>query len=310
MKKNKFLSIAVMAAFMALGLSSCEKENFRYENINVEINAAPAKVEFQPTVILVMNGVATNVTNEIEPEYSSLPTAGEDGTIAAQDVTVTVSHTVTDAEYGISTTLTESETVSIPALNRGQIYTATPTIILNAQTTTSIEKVEGTESTHTIPSETIALKNKSNFYYTDAKATYTYKTGNEVLQESINWLETSYQNDPEVMALIDAYNKFEEGTETVENVTVYAKSQTIITVTFEATKTKYTINKKVVLGDTTKDIPVVEFEVIAYGSHAPYWGEDSANIHLDGIEHGHGHGHGHGHSHAGNDNAGGGIWQE
>lgn len=303
MKKNKFLSIAVMAAFMALGLSSCEKEDFRYENINVEINAAPAEVVFKPNVIVVVNGTVKNVTDEVTPAYSNEPTAGEDGTIAAQDVTITVSYTVSDDEFGISTTLSESQTVSIPEVKRGQIYTATPTIILNAQTETSYSQVPGTEEAYdALPTKTISIKNFRDFYYTDVEAKYPYKTGSEVLEESINWLDPKYQDDLEIMAIINAFNNAEEKEEPLPNVTVYAQSQTIITITYEAVKTKYTISKKGKLGEDSQEIQVVEFEVISYTNHTPSYQLD---IHLGGVDHGHGHGHGHGHDSSAN--AGGGI---
>ena len=37
MKKIKFLSIATMVAFMTLGLSSCEKENFTVESPEIDV---------------------------------------------------------------------------------------------------------------------------------------------------------------------------------------------------------------------------------------------------------------------------------
>ena len=77
MNKIKFLSSAVMAAFFALGLTSCEKEDFKTDvDINVPEVEVPdvelpegykpgdAVLTIQPTVIAVIDGEIKNVTNE------------------------------------------------------------------------------------------------------------------------------------------------------------------------------------------------------------------------------------------------------
>jgi len=301
MKKIKFLSFAVMAAFMALGLTSCEKEDFR-TNLKVDIDAPAAVVSIQPNVIAFVNGVAKNVTDVATVNFTT-PTANEEGKIAKQDVTITVSYTATDDVFGLSTELTGNVTVSVPNLERGMTCTLTPTIILTAQTNgTNLNPVGGTTTNYTIEPKDIPVKNYNKYYYTDVTAKYEAKEGTEV--SDIRWENTSYAYDPEIAAAIEEFNDVETVTKKLENIEVLGESQTIITVEFIATQTTYSISKTVSLeARSSKEVKVVEFDVITYdGENVTY----EYNIHLQGKSHGHGHiGHSHGHDNSAN--AGGGI---
>ena len=81
MNKLKFLGSAVMAAFMAFNLASCEKESFTTETdvtvtpptitipgINLEdipqYQPGNAVVAIQPTVNALINGIVTDVTSK------------------------------------------------------------------------------------------------------------------------------------------------------------------------------------------------------------------------------------------------------
>ena len=180
MKKIKFLSIAAMVAFMALGLSSCEKEDFR-TNLTVNVDAAPAVVYIQPTVIAFVIGVAKDVTAEAEFNEYIIPEANEEGKITAQSIDIIAYYTATDDKFGLTTELQGKITINVPELSRGMSRTFTPTIVLSAQTSsTNLNEVPGTTEDYTITPKTISVKNYNKFYYTDVNIEYQVKKGTEV----------------------------------------------------------------------------------------------------------------------------------
>lgn len=331
MKKIKFLSIAVMTAFMALGLSSCEKENFRSEyDVDVEApiipDASPAVVSINPNVIAFINGSAKNVTNDEATTVTyTLPTAGEDGTIEEQTVKIDVTYIAEVEAYGTTLTkeVTATETVKVPALGKGMCCVLTPTIVLSVQTEEDAPSAPQAGNTTQLKAEekNVTIKNETQYFYTDVNGEYEYKTGTEVDRENINWLEPSFKYDPEINGMIDAFDKVVMEKNKVENIVVMANSQTIIKVETTRTSTEYTIKKKVTLGRAADsvEIEVVKFNVTKYESTidnhkaGPKSDENpdgyDVDINLKGEEHGHGHGHGSGHGNS--DNAGGGIiWGE
>ena len=331
MKKIKFLSIATMVAFMALGLSSCEKENFRTEyDVDIEApvipDAAPAVVSINPNVLAFINGNAKNVTNEAEITFTTLPTAGEDGTIAAQQVTINVKYTAEVEVYGETLTkeVTATEIVNVPALGKGMCCVLTPTIVLSLQTETGVPSLgDGTETPLPAEPKNITIKNKTQYFYTDVNGEYEYKTGTEVDRKSINWIKPSFRYDTEINEMINDFDNIVMAKKKVENIIVMAQSQTIIKVETSRVSTTYTIKKNVSLGRSTNDtaeVEIVTFDVITYTSTTDnsaagrYDSETNPNgykvdIHLEGETHGHGHGHGNGHGDS--SNSGGGIvWGE
>lgn len=330
MKKIKFLSIATMVAFMALGLSSCEKENFR-NDYDVDIDApvipeaSPAVVSINPNVIAFINGSAKNVTNEASISYT-LPTAGEDGTIAAQSVTINVTYTAEVEVYGEKLTkeVTATEIVNVPALGKGMCCVLTPTIVLSLQTEVDAPNAPQAGNTTQLESEVndIIIKNTTQYFYTDVNGEFEYKRGTEVDRKSINWLEPSFKYDTEINEMINDFdNIIMEKRKLEHDVVVMAQSQTIIKVTTTLSSTEYTIKKNVSLSRATDsvEIDVVKFNVIEYentteNSGAGAKSEENpngydVNIHIQGVGHGHGHGHGSGHGNS--SNAGGGlVWGE
>lgn len=311
-----------MVALMTLGLSSCEKENF---SMDIEIpQASPAVVSISPNVIALIDGIATNVTYDEDTKIDCpLPEADKEGKIAETTVTIKVRYTAeVKVENGetLTTTLTAEEIVKVPALGRGMSCTLTPTIFLSIQTKEDVAKFEkGTENTK-IDTKNVIIRNITQYFYTDVNGEYECKAGTEVERNTINWLQKSYENDYEINNIINRFDQPRTETKKVENIVVYAQSQTIIKVNTEVVTTEYTIKKKVALARAEEtEIEIVKFNVIEYrnttDNHAagpktenPENGYD-VDINLNGVGHGHGHGTGHGHGNSAN--AGGGIiWGE
>lgn len=325
MKKINFLSCAILAAAFTLGLSSCEKEDFRNDyDVDIEVpEASNAVVSISPSVIAFVNGSAKNVTNEANIQFTT-PTAGADGTISATSVKITVKYTAIVEVYGetLSKEITAEETVNVPALGKGMCCILTPTIVLSVQTEIgSASPVKGTETELAPEINDISIKNETQYYYTDVNGEYEYKTGTEVDRESIEWIEKSYQNDAEINAMINAFDNIKMEKQKVSGIVVMAQSQTIIEVETLITSTEYTLKKTVSLSRAAEsaEIDIVKFNVIGYigttdNSQAGPKSDENpngydVNINLEGEEHGHGHGHGNGHGDS--SNAGGGIvWGE
>lgn len=328
MKSIKFLSYVAVAAFMVMGLASCEKEDFR-NDLDVDIEApeipeaSAAVVSINPSVIAFINGSAKNVTNEATISFNT-PTAGSDGTIAATNVTITVKYTATVEVYGetLSKEVTAEETVKVPALGKGMCCVLTPTIVLSVQTNTAAAGVnKGTETELEPEVSSVSIKNETNYYYLDVNGEYEYKTGTEVERESIEWLVDEYKYDTEINDMINAFDNLGTAKKKVEDIVVMAQSQTIIEVETLVTSTEYTIKKEISLSRATDsvEIDIVKFNVKAYvgttdNASAGPKSEDNpngydVNINLEGV--GHGHGAGHGNGHGDSSNAGGGIvWGE
>ena len=153
MNKFKFLSSAVMAAFFAFGLASCEKEDFKTD-VNPEINAptinipgvdlpdsykpGDAVVSIQPTVWAVINGEVKNVTalttikfNDVEMDsYTKTSSTG----FAAMTVKIAATYEATVGEE--KKTLSAEATIEVPALTPGQVAIFTPTLVMSAKSET------------------------------------------------------------------------------------------------------------------------------------------------------------------------------
>ena len=324
MKKIKFFGCAVLAAMMSWGLTSCEKENFNVGgDIDITIpEAADAVVVINPNVIAFINGVPTNITEEATIDFTT-PKAGTDGTIAAQDVKITVTYTAT--VDGASKETKTEKVVSVPALSKGMCCTITPTIYVFVNTTSEFLTAEVTEGNVETSVEygKIEVENPSDYYWTDKVVEYDNVTGTEVDANSIEWLREDFKNDEKVLGLINDMNHLKTEKVKRENIVVYAQSLTIINVERIVTTTEYTIQKTVSFSRSADDVTydVVKFNLKEYFTTTDNTGRGpkdegnphgyDANINLKGAGHGHGHLHGHGHGHADNSNAGGGIvWGE
>ena len=150
MNKFKFLSSAVMAAFFAFGLASCEKENFSTKTevdvntptINIpgvdlggEYKPGDAVISIQPTVWAILDGELQNVTaastltfnDEAMKTYTKTSADG----FAAMTVKVVATYVATLGEE--EKTLTAETTVEVPALTAGQVAIFTPTLVVSAK---------------------------------------------------------------------------------------------------------------------------------------------------------------------------------
>lgn len=323
MKKIKLLSCAVMAAFMAFGLTSCEKENF---NTDTDITVTPptinipgieipegykpgdAVVSIQPKVNALINGTITNVTekatikiNGQEKKYEVI--TGQ--VIAAQEIAIVVSYTaVVD---GFEKELTATDYVSVPALQAGMVAVITPTIWLSA-TTEGYFASKVKEEVSDVIKKNFVVTNEKDVWYSDYDAELVYvKEGSYLKSKEVM---AGYENDKEVAEILNTYTEaftteIAYGTLTLEDLTVYAKSLTIIPYSQTLVTTEYEINKSMTWSRSTDVKTVAKFTIEGYG--ALELGKIKDNINLEGEGHGYGHGHGHGHSHGGNDNAGGSI---
>ena len=200
MKKIKFLSCIAMAAFMAIGFTSCEKENFNTDtNVTVtpptiNIPGLPesykpgdAVVSIQPSVNALINGEISNVTAAAtikfgDVEKKNYVITGQ--TINAQDITISVSYTA--KVDGFEKVLEATEVVSIPALEAGMVAIITPTIWLsiNAEGYTFAKAGEDEESAI---AKNYVITNATDYWYSDCTAELIYiKEGDYVTKSAIS----------------------------------------------------------------------------------------------------------------------------
>ena len=325
MNKLKFLGSAVMAAFMAFNLASCEKESFTTETdvtvtpptitipgINLEdipqYQPGNAVVAIQPTVNALINGIVTDVTSKAtikiagkEQKYFVLT----EKTITEQSVLIEVSYTV--VIEGLETTLSETKEIRIPALSEGMVTIITPTIWVSANTKGYFTEVNNIVNGNPISKE-ISVKNQSIYWYSNQTAEIKFVEKGAYLVGDVRYNE-DYKNDEEVKAwvnnIVKAYSTELKPATMTYTYPVYAMSQTIINYSQTLVTTDYQIIKTIQLSraNDSKEIVVAEFTIDEYGD---FNAEIKTNIHLNGISHGHGHGHGNGHGH-GDYNAGGSI---
>ncbi len=271
-------ALAVVA--LATTFTSCEKEDF-----NVNVIPTNAKAVISPIVLVIENGVTTDVTGQAKITPAELTFEGSPA-LAAKDVAVT-------AEYN---DLSSTVTVKIPALEAGQFATYTPTIILQDENAEIqiVSKDTELEPVSVIGKE-LTWTNPSDYWYYLASFTYTQKEGNEVANEVYNKendLVEQAAAESFFSTLQNTYNEYPKAT-AADAYKVYAYSMTTATVTYTTTTTEWKVVKvagdveKKVLGTADSDNYVTKLDV-------------KENQAIPGHDHSHGHGHGQG-------NAGGGI---
>lgn len=328
MKKIKFLSCTALAAFMALGFASCEKENFNTESnvtvtpptINIPGIVLPpsyqpgdAVVSIQPKVNALINGAIMNVTEDAKIKINSEEKPYEvitGSTISARTVTIEVSYTaVVD---GIEKELSATDNVEVPDLKAGMAVIITPTIWLSIDGE-SYDEMEEEVGETTWNKWTCTLTNNSNYWYSDATAELKYIEPGVYLAKSE--IEEAFKNDAEVNKMVKALTEGldaepKEASLVMKNVTVYAQSLTIIPYEQAKKPVTYTFYRNVEWSRSTKPVKTASVTIEEYDEIKV--GEIKTNINLQGEGHGHGHYKGHGHSHGfdhghGADNAGGGM---
>ena len=340
MNKFKFLSSAVMAAFFAFGLASCEKEDFKTD-VNPEINAptinipgvdlpdsykpGDAVVSIQPTVWAVINGEVQNVTalttikfNDVEMDsYTKTSSTG----FAAMTVKIAATYEATVGEE--KKTLSAEATIEVPALTPGQVAIFTPTLVMSAKSETGGDTPGGdtpgdteygpyfrfNEVTEPVVKYHCDYANYLNYWFPAMTITSdkefmlngTYVTDINIINKNF---ETKANTE------INKFNTAEKAPIVFENVTVYANSVTCIEFETQTTKKYYTYFEGT--DSRAADDPIATFVVNETSYKITKY---NTGLALPGSGHGHGHGsvghnHGHGnahdHGHGGN-NAGGGI---
>ena len=332
MNKFKFLSSAVMAAFFAFGLASCEKENFSTKTevdvntptINIpgvdlpgEYKPGDAVISIQPTVWAILDGELQNVTAA--------------STLTFNDEAMKT-YTKTSADGFAAMTVKVVATYVAVAI-------FTPTLVVSAKSPEQGgdepggdepggDEPGGDEPGGTTPGGSTYgpylelinqntndpvnyhcdVTNKLNYWFpamtvtTDMKF---YQGGTYVENENIINQNYATQANQEI-------NKFKTATEapiTFYEVTVYANSVTCIEFSVTTTKKNYAYKEGTsrAAGDNIATFTVCDNAIIigntTYGIALP----DSGHGHGHGsVGHNHGHGNAHDHGH-GNDNAGGGI---
>ena len=207
-----------MAAFMAIGFTSCEKENFNTDtNVTVtpptiNIPGLPesykpgdAVVSIQPSVNALINGEISNVTATAtikfgDVEKKNYVITGQ--TINAQDITISVSYTAN--VDGFEKVLEATDVVSVPALEAGMVAIITPTIWLSINAEGySFHKV-GEKEIGSVEKKNV-IRNQTNYWYTDYTAELPYVVeGSYVVNKEIL---AGYENDEEVVKVLDLYAK-------------------------------------------------------------------------------------------------------
>lgn len=326
MKKIKFLSCAALAAFMAFGLASCEKENFNTDanvtvttpTINIPGIEIPdsykpgdAVVSIQPSVNALVNGEILKVTDkaivkfngeESDKKYKVL--TGQ--TIAAQEIAISVSYTVN--VDGFEKTLEATDVVSVPEMKAGMVAIITPTIWLSVNSKGYVLEPESETELGSIDKE-ITIENKTDYWYPGVETEIQYvKEGAYVT--NLKYMP-GYENDPEVIAEVEKITKgiateYDFGTVNID-VDVYAQSLTIIPISQVKVSTDYTIKRMIEWSRAIEEKVVATFTIEHFGAFTIDVERIKTNVNLEGEAHGHGHGKGHGHGHGDVPNAGGSI---
>lgn len=337
MKKIKFLSFAAMAAFIAMGLTSCEKEDFNNEveapEVNIPTITIPgvdipegykpgdAVIAIQPTVIGFISvtegwndteSAAQNITEDCKITYNGAEnftyTTNADGSISAMSVKIVAEYKL--EKNGFSKDYSVEHTVTIPALSAGMVAVITPTLIINAGV--SISDPEWIEYEIEIAKETvqgnIELVNTNKYYYTDYTKAYTYQIGyGDVEVEYVNEAYKGNEDLERYIANITRWNGLQDYIVEITVPYLYAESSTLIPYTQEIVTYKNVYGVAVNFSRSSED----EYKEVATATWKSYEMRifDTNNCDYTESTSGHGsHYHGHG---PGGSNAGGGItWAE
>ena len=298
MNKFKFLSCAVMAAFFAMGITSCEKENFA-PNVDIEAPDTPviefpdieipqlgdAVISIQPQVVAIINGKITNVTKDATITYNGkekLEYNVVDKGVAAMDVELVASY---DYEIeGETKTFNAEYTINVPTLSAGQVAIFTPTLVItiNYETEKPGTDEPGTDEPGTDDPETeslglfiekgasetvnnpgtIEFKNETNYYYTNVKGSTlnTVKNGAFVEETKIN---EGYESNEKLATIISSLEQGSMINIEFSNLSIYAGSLTIIPFKQVVKTTPYKVVEKFETRATTSK-EAATFNVVDY----------------------------------------------
>ena len=347
MNKFKFFGSTLMAAVFALGLASCEKEDFKTE-VKPEVNAptinipgvdipsdlpnyvvGDAVISIQPSVWAVIDGKVQDVTAvatiSFNGEEKATYTASSKDGFAAMTVEIAATYVAGEGEE--AKTYTGETTVEVPALSAGQVAIFTPTLVLSAQPSEDEGgEGEGGEGEGTTPGGSTgygpyvvltSTNTTSQKYHCDVQNQLDYYypevtvTTDKEFMLGAKVTATNLINtsyQTEFNNTVNSYNNYTEEKITFGTYPVYAKSVTCVEFTITSTVQQYTF----VEGTTRAAGDAIgTFEVTDNSYIINGYNTDIA---LPGSGHGHGNGNGHGHGNGnahdhghGSDNAGGGI---
>lgn len=345
MNKIKFLTCAVMAAFFAMGITSCEKENFDtkvdIDTPTIEIPGVtpsePSKpgaavVAINPSVVAVINGKISDVTSDATVTYNGEEalkyTTNTDGSIDKFEVELAAAYYVEEED----TTLTTIKTINIPALSAGQAIMVSPTLVISANFETEepgtegpgtgeepgegekvslglvTEEVEGS-AVVAKKSGNIEFNNDANYYYTNVTGTSEdgFKYGTFIGDIKV---EAAYADNTEVQAILGSYNQgVEDYKITVKGFTMWPLTLTCFPIEQIAETKSYIIKEqfetRAITETKAATFTVTDYSYIVSTTPSYYDYNENGHGHTH-TGHGHVNSHGHGHGH-GNGNAGGGI---
>lgn len=323
MKKIKFLSCAAMAAFFAMSLTSCEKENFTTDveapEVNVPTITIPgitipegykpgdAVIAIQPTVIGFIDGEAKTITDNCKFTYNGKDkfeyTVNADRGISAMTVEIVASYDYTLEEFTKAFTATHN--VSIPALSAGMVAVITPTLIINAGGEVEGYSLDEIDWNDVTVSGKVELKNENPYFYTNVTMPYAYDMGRKVINQTVN---DKFKDDAMVNRWMNAYNDREPFYTEITVPYLYAESSTLIPYEQMVSTTNYEITKTVIWNRSGNE----EIVVAASFTVEDLWMRTFYTGDFEYTESTSGHGsHYHGHGHGDSSNAGGGItWAE
>lgn len=320
MKKIKLLSCTAMVAFMALGLASCEKENFTTEIETPEINVptitipgidipedGAAVIAIQPTVIGCINNEIKTITDDCTITYNGKSTfeytVNEDKGISPTTVEIVAEYEFQLEE--LSNTFSATQKIEVPALSAGMIAVITPTLIINANGEITGMNIEEVEWADVETEGKVELVNTNKYFYTDYEATYSYPIGRKVIEKNI---DPAFTENTLVNRWIEANNDRSDFETLITVPYLYAESSTIIPWTSTTSTTKYKIVKS---AEWSRNAETTEV-VAATFTVEDLWMKIFDTNKCEYTESTSGHGsHYHGHGHGDANNAGGGIsWAE
>ena len=337
MNKFKFLSSAVMAAFFAFGLTSCEKEDFNTKvDTNVDIPSieipgvtlpdsykpGDAVISIQPTVWALIDGNLQNATaastltfnDEAMKTYTKTSADG----FAAMTVKVVATYVATLGEE--EKTLTAETTVEVPALTAGQVAIFTPTLVVSAKSPEQGgdqpggDEPGGDQPGGDEPSVVVPGADGTDYiYYLGEKTEYTKNTTGYVDIKNDSpyyfYYTSAVFNDvknPEIDC--EWENGHQQGVETLaEKLNVTESKGYTMTVSsgyYVYSKSMTRVHAKVQVDITEYPVYVEKKSRSAETKAGTIKVMDKTFIYdkaeyfdSDGKTHGHGQGHGHGHGH-------------
>lgn len=315
--KIKFLSYVAVAALFAMGITSCEEEDF---NTKVDTEVTPpsitipglpegykpgdAVISIQPSVWAIIDGNIQNVTAvatiKFDGAEQKVYTKSSANGFTTQSIEIAASYKLNE-----ETTLTAETTVEVPALAAGQVAIFNPTLVMSYKGDDATFVFAGEPSVSpekTVQKGYVEFDNASQYYYLDVTKTLEIETSKSQTKDVV--IESAYQGNEKLQAIVNAFN-----TSTTENCEfkfdLWPETKTCFSIEQVVVEKKYQIDANVNV-TRSASVKAAAFTVEEYNCIIDTKNVKYFNTGHGYTGHGHAHSHGHGHGH-GADNAGGGI---